>query len=73
MQRRGHKVLAPMLIVCLFRFIDPPPRDFGYQVFVSLEQSQKATLPISPLMLEPVRYNMLGWDSRLDKHELYSL
>lgn len=44
---------------------DPPPRDFGYQVFVSLEQSQKATLPISPLMLEPVRYNMLGWDSSI--------
>ncbi|XP_068758500.1 mediator of RNA polymerase II transcription subunit 1-like isoform X2 [Montipora capricornis] len=44
---------------------DPPLRDFGYQVAVSLEQSQKTTLPISPLMLEPVGLNMLGWDSSI--------
>lgn len=39
---------------------DPPPRDFGYQVSVSLEQSQKSSLPISPLIVEPVNYGMLG-------------
>lgn len=49
---------------------DPPPREFGYQVSVSLEQSQKATLPISPLIVEPVHYNILGWDSSVKYHSL---
>ena len=46
-------------------FADPPPRDFGYQVSVSLEQSKKSSLPISPLIVDPVNYGMLGLRSRL--------
>ena len=42
---------------------EPPPRDFGYQVYVSLEQSQDTSLPISPLITEPC-YSMLGLDAR---------
>lgn len=41
---------------------EPPPRDFGYQVYVSLEQSQNTSLPISPLITEPVGYSILGLD-----------
>ncbi|RMX38766.1 hypothetical protein pdam_00018525 [Pocillopora damicornis] len=41
---------------------EPPPRDFGYQVYVSLEQSQDTSLPISPLITEPC-YSMLGLDA----------
>ncbi|XP_078343120.1 mediator of RNA polymerase II transcription subunit 1-like [Oculina patagonica] len=44
---------------------DPPPRDFGYQVYVSLEQSQKSSLPISPLIAEPAGYGMLGLGSSI--------
>ncbi|XP_027052677.1 uncharacterized protein LOC113679899 [Pocillopora damicornis] len=44
---------------------EPPPRDFGYQVYVSLEQSQDTSLPISPLITEPC-YSMLGLDASLE-------
>ena len=43
---------------------DPPPRDFGYQVSVSMEQSERTSLPTIPLIMEPMRYNVLGWDSK---------
>ena len=50
-------------MVLLF-LTDPPPRDFGYQVSVSMEQSERTSLPTSPLIMEPMRYNVLGWDSK---------
>ena len=57
------KTLGTGLMVLLF-LTDPPPRDFGYQVSVSMKQSERTSLPTSPLIMEPMRYNVLGWDSK---------